>query len=191
MLVEEVSHESQEITSQFVSDLTEEDIRGVLVAVVKVASLMDQVLREGGMSRWSIKGMVDSSICKREIACVIIRIPYRLVPEAMVEQRIYEYVEVVFPNRMLSMIQRGIMIEGMNYEVRVWTTEIKSKGEAAVPSKDFFFFFFIQVTPHTTGCHGRGTQESWVPGSSYVHEKYYRKQKSHLHTLPPTNTRSR
>ena len=67
-----------------VSDLTEEEIRGAPAAVRKVASLMDQVLREGGMRRWSIKDMVDSSIYRREMAWVIGRIPYKLVPKVTV-----------------------------------------------------------------------------------------------------------
>ena len=67
VVVEGVSHKSMEITAHFVSDLTEEEIRGVPAAVAKVASLMDQVLGEGGMRRRSIKGIVDSSICSREI----------------------------------------------------------------------------------------------------------------------------
>ena len=68
VVVEGVSHKTMEITSHFVSDLTEEEIRGAPAAVAKVASLMDQVLGEGGMQRWSIKGVVDSSICRREMA---------------------------------------------------------------------------------------------------------------------------
>ena len=51
VVVEGVSHRTMEITSHFVSDLTEEEIRGAPVAVAKVASLMDQVLGEGGMRR--------------------------------------------------------------------------------------------------------------------------------------------
>ena len=43
VVVEGVLHKSMEITSHFVSDLTEEEIRGAPAAVAKVASLMDQV----------------------------------------------------------------------------------------------------------------------------------------------------
>ena len=70
--------------------------------MAKVASLMDQVLGEGGMRRWSIKGVVDSSICRREMAWVVGRIPYKLVPKATVVQRIREQLEAVFPRRILS-----------------------------------------------------------------------------------------
>ena len=91
-----------EITAHFVSDLIEEEIRGALAAVAKVASLMDQVLGKGGMRRWSMKSVVDSSICRREIASVIGRIPYKLVPKATVVQTIRKQLEVVFPRRILS-----------------------------------------------------------------------------------------
>ena len=103
VVVQGVSHKSMKITAHFVSDLTEEKIMGVPAAVAKVASLMDQVLGEGGMKRWSIKGVVDSSICRREMVWVIGRIPYNLVPKATVVQRIREQLEVVFPSRILSM----------------------------------------------------------------------------------------
>ena len=99
---EGVSHKSMEITSHFISDLTEEEVRGAPAAVAKAASLMDQVLGEGGMRRWSVKGMVDSSICRRELAWVIGRIPYKLVPKATVVQRIREQLEAVFPRRILN-----------------------------------------------------------------------------------------
>ena len=82
--------------------LTEEEASGALAVVAKVASLMDQVLGEGGMRRWSIKGVVDTSIYRREIAWVVGRIPYKLVPKAMVVQRIWEQLEAVFPNRILN-----------------------------------------------------------------------------------------
>ena len=102
VVVEGVSHKSMEITTHFVSDLTEEEIRGAPAAVAKLASLMDQVLGEGGMRRWSIKCVVDSSICRREMAWVISRIPYKLVPKATVVQRICEQLEAVFSRRILS-----------------------------------------------------------------------------------------
>ena len=88
LVVEEVSYKSIEITAHIVSDLTEEEIRGAPAAVAKVAFLMDQVLGEGGMRRWSIKGVVDSSICRREMAWMIGRIPSKLVPKATVVKRI-------------------------------------------------------------------------------------------------------
>ena len=33
------------------------------------------------------------------------------------------------------MIQSGIMVEGKRFEVRVWTKEMKSKGEATAPQR--------------------------------------------------------
>ena len=71
--------------------------------MAKVASVMDQVLGEGEMRRWSIIVVVDSSICRREMAWVIGRIPYKLVPKATVVQRIREQLEAVIPTRILSM----------------------------------------------------------------------------------------
>ena len=47
--------------------------------------------------------MVDTSICRREIAWVVGRIPYKLVPKATVVQRIPEQLKGVFPNQILNM----------------------------------------------------------------------------------------
>ena len=68
VVVEGVSHKLMEITAHFVSDLMEEEIRGPPAVVAKVASLMYQGLGEGEMRRWSIKRVVDSSICRRAMA---------------------------------------------------------------------------------------------------------------------------
>ena len=51
VVVEGVSHKTMEIICHLVLDLTEEEIRGAPAGVAKVASLMDQVLGEGGMRR--------------------------------------------------------------------------------------------------------------------------------------------
>jgi hypothetical protein len=102
MVVEGISHKSVEITSHFVSDLTDDERKGLPNAIVKVASMLSDLLESSGFSKWGLRAEVDGSVCKREIVWTVSKVPYKLIKKEDVVKRMREQLELVYAGRVNS-----------------------------------------------------------------------------------------